>query len=350
LEKKFFLFFHLVLDLGEDGLDNALFCHKVFCWEDHDLIEVLKVMVGEWLDARDALQLISKKLEPKDGLRRARPDLERITLDQKHARAPLGYRPSELDHHELTDDIFEDIGLADFESEALLLVLFDFSDAVDTGHGCDDDDVFSSQERLGGGVTQAVDLFIDGGFFFDIGACFYDEGFGLVVVIVRDKIVHRIVWEKFFEFLRELGSERLVVRDDERGFLHIGDNIRHGKGLARSRHPEERLKTLTRLESVRERGDGFGLVTSRRIWRVEAKKRHKKSQGVYEHKSIRKFFFLTNSLSRPCIFLNCIYDENSKRIFYANFSLSDHSTHVCMRATRGDFLTLGTLRQSQKNS
>ena len=55
-------------------------------------------------------------------------------------------------------------------------------------------------------MAHTVDLFIDGGVFFDEGVGARDVGFGLVVVVVGDEIFDGVVGEEGFEFGVELGG------------------------------------------------------------------------------------------------------------------------------------------------
>ena len=56
-------------------------------------------------------------------------------------------------------------------------------------------------------------------FFLDVGVGARDVGLGLVVVVVGDEVLDRVVGEEALELAVELGGERLVGREDERGAL-----------------------------------------------------------------------------------------------------------------------------------
>ena len=47
--------------------------------------------------------------------------------------------------------------------------------------------------------------------------------------------------EKTFELGVKLRGERLVVRDDERGLVHVADDVRDGERLARTGDAQQRL-------------------------------------------------------------------------------------------------------------
>ena len=50
-------------------------------------------------------------------------------------------------------------------------------------------------------------------------------GFGLVVVVVRDEVLDRVLWEERLEFAVELGRERFIVRQHQGRALHLLDHV-----------------------------------------------------------------------------------------------------------------------------
>ncbi len=61
-----------------------------------------------------------------------------------------------------------------------------------------------------GGMAQLVDLVVDGGVLLDVGVGGGDVGFGLVVVVVGDKILHRVIREELLELAVKLGASVLL--------------------------------------------------------------------------------------------------------------------------------------------
>ena len=80
-------------------------------------------------------------------------------------------------------------------------------------------------------MAHAVDLFVDRRFFFDEGIRARHIGFGLVIVVIRDEILHRIIRKEAFEFAIKLCGERFVRRQNEGGALRLGNDLRHGEGF-----------------------------------------------------------------------------------------------------------------------
>ena len=100
-------------------------------------------------------------------------------------------------------------------------------------------------------------------------SCIY--GLGLVVVVVGDKVLHRVFGEKLLELRAQLRGEGLVVRQHERGALDFFDDARHREGLARAGHAEQHLLVEPQLHALRELFDGLGLVARGLEGRVQLK-------------------------------------------------------------------------------
>ena len=118
-----------------------------------------------------------------------------------------------------------------------VLIVHRVSQTVDTGYTGNDDDIAAFGQRHGGGETELVDLIVDGGVLGDVGIRGGDVGFGLVVVIVGDKVFNRIVREELFEFTIQLRCECLIMGNDQCRLVQLRYHICHRKCLSRSRNP-----------------------------------------------------------------------------------------------------------------
>ena len=79
--------------------------------------------------------------------------------------------------------------------------------------------------------------------------------------------------KEFGELGGQLGGQRLVVRQHQRGTLHGVDNVGDGEGLAGSRDAEQRLAAVTGVNALDELRNRLGLVARRPIGRLETKSR-----------------------------------------------------------------------------
>ena len=144
---------------------------------------------------------------------------------------------------------------------------FDRSDTVDARYRRDDDDVVTFEKGARRGVAHAVDLFVDRGFFLDVGVGARHVGFGLVVVVIGDEILDGVVREEALELAVKLGGERLVRRQDQCRTLGRLNDVRHRERLAGARDAEQHLVLFVLADAFDEFGDGVRLVALRLILR-----------------------------------------------------------------------------------
>ena len=90
-----------------------------------------------------------------------------------------------------------------------------------------------------------------------------DISLRLKVVVVADEIADRIVWEQLAELFIELGRERLVMANDQRGPLHPLDHVRHRECLAGPGRAQQRLIRLLGANALDEGVDSPRLISGR---------------------------------------------------------------------------------------
>ena len=123
-------------------------------------------------------------------------------------------------------------------------------------------------------MAQAVDLIVDRAVLFNVGIRRRDVCLGLVVIVIRHKILHRVLREELLELRAELCRKRLVVRQHQRGTVDVGDDVRHRERLARSGHAEQRLIFISVQKAFCQFGNGFRLIAGRLKRRVKMKLIH----------------------------------------------------------------------------
>src|SRR5690606_22839340 len=159
--------------------------------------------------------------------------------------------------------------LALLEVEDHRRVGLDRTDAVEAGDGSHDDHVVAFEQRARGRVAHAVDRLVHRAFLLDVSVRPRHVGFGLVVVVVRDKILDRVVRKEARELAVELGSEDLVRREDEGRALQLLDHLGHREGLARTGDAEQDLSLLALTRSLGQLADGGRLVAGGLVVRDE---------------------------------------------------------------------------------
>ena len=96
-------------------------------------------------------------------------------------------------------------------------------------------------------------------------------GFGLIIIIIRNKILDRVFREELFEFRIELCGESLIMRHNQRGHLQLLDNGCNGKRLARAGRAEQHLIPHSFADTIHKLGNRFGLVTGGYKWGLKFK-------------------------------------------------------------------------------
>ena len=96
-------------------------------------------------------------------------------------------------------------------------------------------------------MAHAVDLLVDHCVFFDVGIRLRDIGFGLVIIVIADKIFDGVIGEKTFHLAVKLRRQRFVGRENEGRALRFLNDLRHGKGFAGAGHAEQNLIALLLL-------------------------------------------------------------------------------------------------------
>ena len=76
-----------------------------------------------------------------------------------------------------------------------------------------------------------LDVLIDGRIFLNVGIRRRDTGLWLIVVVVRNKVLHRIIGEKRLKLTIKLGSQSFVGRHDKCCSLQALDHIGDRNGL-----------------------------------------------------------------------------------------------------------------------
>jgi len=135
----------------------------------------------------------------------------------------------------------------------------------------DDHNVAAGEQGARGLQAQAVDLVVYHGGLGDVGVRARYVGFGLIIIVKADEVLHGVVREELLELLEQLRREGLVVGDDECGQLRPLYDVGHGEGLARSGHPEQHLVSGVAVYAVNDLVDGLGLVAGGCVGAVQLK-------------------------------------------------------------------------------
>ena len=108
-------------------------------------------------------------------------------------------------------------------------------------------------------------MLVDGAVFFDEQVALRHIGFGLVVVVVADEILHRIFREKLAKLAIQLRRQRFVGCKDDGWPAQAGNDIGHGEGFARAGYAQQGLVNLAVFNAFDQLRNGRWLIARRRI-------------------------------------------------------------------------------------
>ena len=252
--------FQLRLDAGEGALPHVLGGDVVVGGIDGDPVQTRQLLARERIDLPERFHLVAEQVHPDGGVVVGREDLHHVPAGPEGPPVEVEVVALVLDLHQLAQHVIPGARPSLLQEEHHPVIHLGRSQAVDARDGGDDDGVAALQEAAGGGVAELVDVVVDQGVFLDVGVGLGDVRLGLVVVVVGDEVLGGVLGEELLELVVQLRRQRLVVGDDQGRALHVGDDVRHGEGLAGPGDPQEDLVPLSAQHALGELGDGPGLV------------------------------------------------------------------------------------------
>ena len=214
---------------------------------------------------KQGLDFIPEQLDAVGLVVVGRKDLDAVPPNPESAPAEIVVAALVLDLHQLLQDLLPPDPLSLVQKEQHPVVGFRRTDAVDAAHAGHNDAIPAFEQGARGRHAHLVDLVVDGGFFLDIGVGSGDVGFGLIVVVIADEVLHGVFREKGAELLAELGRQGLVVGQHQGRPVHLLDDLGHGVGLPGPGDPEQHLVQLAVIQSANQVPDRLGLVALRLI-------------------------------------------------------------------------------------
>ena len=268
-------FLQLRLDILR-GLRHALRRdHIVGRREDGHMIQTGLDLSGQRVDLCNAVDLIPEEFNA-DGLI-LRPGCDQFDHIAPHAEGPavkIHVIALVLDLDQLFDDLVPVPDHARPQRNDHVLIINGAAQAIDAGNRRHNDHIPPLGKCGRSRVTQTVDLVIDGGVLGNIGIRGGNISLRLIIIIVGNKVFHRVVGEEFLEFTVQLGRQRFVVGQHQGGTVQLLYDIGHGEGLSRSRDAKQRLGTVSLPEAIHQGLDGLRLIPGRRIFRYQFKMIH----------------------------------------------------------------------------
>ena len=217
----------------------------------------------ERVEQLQALDLIIKQLDANGQLGVfCREHVDRVAAHPELATRKIGFVALVLH----ADELRNHVALAQLVPHAQrhhhAVIALGLANTVDGRHGGHDHHVAPFHQALGATQAHLLDVLIDRAVLLDEQVALRHIGFGLVVVVVADEILHRVLGEELSKLAVQLCRQGLVGRKNDGRAAHAGDDIGHGEGLARASHAQQRLEGFAIPQPLHQLVDGLRLVAS----------------------------------------------------------------------------------------
>src|SRR5881394_3931580 len=177
----------------------------------------------ERIDLGDALDLVAPELDAHGLLVVGGEDLHGIAAHPESAALEPDVVALILDRDEVREERVAAARFAFAGRDEELAIQLGITQAVDRGDAGDDDDVVTLHQARRRAQPQPLDVVVDRRVLGDIRVRRRNVGLGLVVVVVRDEELDGARRKQRLELAVELGRERLVVGQHQRGTAQLGD-------------------------------------------------------------------------------------------------------------------------------
>ena len=121
---------------------------------------------------------------------------------------------------------------------------------------------------------QTVNLIINRKILLNIRVRMRQISLRLIIVIVRNIILNRILRKKLLHLSIKLGSQRLVMTQNQRRTIHIRNHISNSESLTRTRNTQQHLSTTAPNNTLRQLTNSLRLITRRTIFRRKPESIH----------------------------------------------------------------------------
>ncbi len=257
----------VVLDMAERIVHLILGRDKKVCGEDCDLINFREGVGGDGIDGLDALNLIAEENEAIGKILVCHIDIYRVALDAEittvegHFVARI-LRILELAHKGGGRDL-----LPYLDSDNPAIEILRVAQTVEARDGGDHNDVApTAHECHRRAQSEFIKLLVYREVLLDICIRGGYVGLGLIVIVVRDEILHGVLGEEGLELLVELGGESLIMAEDKGRALGLRYDVGNGERLSRACHTQQHLRLFARVDTLHELPNCLGLVARGFVW------------------------------------------------------------------------------------
>ena len=249
---------------GGNSLRHALRAGNVVaCGEDIHFFFLANYLAGQRVQGVNRLNLITEELDADRVLLVHGDDFDGIAAHTERAAVKVHVVTRVLHRHELAQQLVAVNLLTATQSHHLLNVLLGRAQTINAGHGRNHHHVAASQQGVRRRVAQTLHLLIDGGVLLNKRIGLRHVRLRLVVVVVRDEILHRIIRQQLAQLIRQLRRQSLILHEHQSRTLHRLNQPGCGRGLTGTGSAHQHNVLLTVLHTLGELGDSLRLITGR---------------------------------------------------------------------------------------
>ena len=187
----------------------------------------------------DPVDFIPKKFHPDQIIAAlSRIDFQHVAAHPETASSQVHVVPVILDADQLPDHRVPVLRHSRSQGNDLVLIFVRAAQTIDTGHAGNNHHVPALRQGSRGRQAEFVDLVVDGRILRNIGIRGRHISLRLVIIVVGDKILHRVLREELLKLPVKLSRQCFIVGDHQRGPLQLLDDIGHGEGLAGPRNTQ----------------------------------------------------------------------------------------------------------------
>ncbi len=128
-------------------------------------------------------------------------------------------------------------------------------------------------------MAKLIDFLIYHRLLFDVRVGRRHIRFRLIIVVVGNKIVHRVLRKYFPELIAKLGGQGFVMSDDQGWLLRFVYNVCDSKSFSASGYAQKSLMAQTIIQTRNKLFNSFRLITRRFVFR-------KNFKNLFRHRNI----------------------------------------------------------------
>ena len=125
--------------------------------------------------------------------------------------------------------------LAEAQRKHHIIIFLRCAQAVNAGNTRHDDNVPAFEQRTRRAMAQLINLVVNRSILLNIRIRLGNIGLRLIIIVIRNKIFHRILREERLQLTRQLCRQRFIMRNHQRRLAHLIDYLRNRIRLARTR-------------------------------------------------------------------------------------------------------------------